>query len=583
MEASRTLKRTAPTSRGVSAYSRKRAVIACQVCRARRTKCDQKKPRCSFCESVGAECVSDVQAMSSFDPASLAIIERLDGLERELKCLTRWQTQNQSPCGLSSSSWSWNPRPRSEPALPPTLECMLSWPVFQADASAEFPPAHFPSPAADACARSDLRQSVQARLMGPESVEIKSIHHLELTDRFFADVHTRNPILDEAKTRVLARDVYERGVRWDAETCLALLVWANGALARPFPGSPAGSENVDEELGLEREYEKGLALFYAAEQRFGCLFAAAGVLQGQCFFLAGVFLMAVLRPLDAWRLFVNGLSICRVVKRTAAGGSVGSNSADQVALESVYWSLWKSERELNRELELGGSCPSSAPPEYFACLPAKCGEDDLRTWYFYLSEISAWRLETYVEETISCPNSRSLYLQDLVVVADNLRQQIAEWQNSLAARVYSRSSDVESDIGMLPLIIRARILYIRDLISWPFVHALLHHGAPAAPQPQSPAVKAWTEAGLSCHLSKLLNHKPQFYYRHHGTWLMLRSCARSAFILLGAARLRSAEPLLPPGWRAAVADTLEMLKFWQPQVNELQSPIQRLQVLFYSL
>jgi hypothetical protein len=70
-------------SRGSSAYPRKRAVTACQVCRARRTKCDQKKPFCSFCESIGAECTSAPAALSTFDPASLAIIERLDSLERK--------------------------------------------------------------------------------------------------------------------------------------------------------------------------------------------------------------------------------------------------------------------------------------------------------------------------------------------------------------------------------------------------------------------------------------------------------------------------------------------------------------------
>src|SRR5258705_2369088 len=67
-----------PAPRGTAAYPRKRAVTACQVCRARRTRCDNKKPSCSFCEKVGAECITSSADLSSFDPASLRILERLD-------------------------------------------------------------------------------------------------------------------------------------------------------------------------------------------------------------------------------------------------------------------------------------------------------------------------------------------------------------------------------------------------------------------------------------------------------------------------------------------------------------------------
>lgn len=52
-------------TRGAGAYPRRRAVRACQVCRARRTKCDNKKPTCSFCEKTGAKCVVN-------DPADLS-------------------------------------------------------------------------------------------------------------------------------------------------------------------------------------------------------------------------------------------------------------------------------------------------------------------------------------------------------------------------------------------------------------------------------------------------------------------------------------------------------------------------------
>lgn len=57
----------------------------CQVCRARQTKCDNAKPSCSYCLNVGASCIQSPFDLSSFDPASLRILERLDELEHLLR------------------------------------------------------------------------------------------------------------------------------------------------------------------------------------------------------------------------------------------------------------------------------------------------------------------------------------------------------------------------------------------------------------------------------------------------------------------------------------------------------------------
>jgi hypothetical protein len=43
--------------RSDTVYPRKRALMACQLCRGRKTKCDNARPACSFCVSVGAACV----------------------------------------------------------------------------------------------------------------------------------------------------------------------------------------------------------------------------------------------------------------------------------------------------------------------------------------------------------------------------------------------------------------------------------------------------------------------------------------------------------------------------------------------
>lgn len=82
-------------------YPRKRAVTACQLCRARKTKCDNQRPSCRICLSVGAPCeYTDRNDHSScgylspqyadmwwltiqlrFDAASLEIIDRLNRIQ----------------------------------------------------------------------------------------------------------------------------------------------------------------------------------------------------------------------------------------------------------------------------------------------------------------------------------------------------------------------------------------------------------------------------------------------------------------------------------------------------------------------
>lgn len=37
-------------------YPKKRVSVACELCRSRKTRCDAKKPSCSFCSQTGVPC-----------------------------------------------------------------------------------------------------------------------------------------------------------------------------------------------------------------------------------------------------------------------------------------------------------------------------------------------------------------------------------------------------------------------------------------------------------------------------------------------------------------------------------------------
>ncbi|KFY28435.1 hypothetical protein V491_00467, partial [Pseudogymnoascus sp. VKM F-3775] len=62
---------------------RQRATMACEMCRSRRTKCDMRKPSCSFCDEHGIVCnyrASTAPGPSRTDLEIQTIRERLDDL-----------------------------------------------------------------------------------------------------------------------------------------------------------------------------------------------------------------------------------------------------------------------------------------------------------------------------------------------------------------------------------------------------------------------------------------------------------------------------------------------------------------------
>jgi hypothetical protein len=73
----------------------------------------------------------------------------------------------------------------------------------------------------------------------------------------------------------------------------------------------------------------------------GMLLSKSGVIEAQCFFLAGVYLMSTLRPIEAWRMFVQALTACQGFQNHHR---TDVNDEEERQLEqSIYWTCFKSE------------------------------------------------------------------------------------------------------------------------------------------------------------------------------------------------------------------------------------------------
>ncbi|CAK7206607.1 Zcf27p [Sporothrix eucalyptigena] len=648
-----------PAPRGTAFYPRKRAVTACQVCRARRTKCDNLKPTCSFCLKTGAVCIQSSTDLSSFDPASLKILERLDEVQGILKSLATHNGIDSFSTAASSCQSSGEnakkviqtdpsqKRPVLSSILPERSEDVLAWPIFAGnsndapwgiatDSSTHAMYLQFSTPVtsvADATIMNTSSPTALATLLEDMPQLVSS-----LVENFFSYVHVKNPILDEATTSRLVSATIIEGIDWSLKSCLTLLVCALGSIAGPFvseDGTTSGST----------AYANAQALFHAAERRLGACIGSGDLMAIQCLFLAGVYMMCVLQPRKAWRFFNTALAACQEFpflrqshpddlsgnqddyENTALDGCQESAGEDResVLQQALYWSAWKSERELRGELRLPDfnladrdrglypaffptPPPPPRPPQQVTEAPIAWSNSHEKlespAWYFYLAEISLRRLCSNIcAELLSlrlAHGEDSAFLAATALAVPTWEMQAQCWIDSLPPMLsLDAPSDFENDICRF--VLRGHVINLYELIYWPFTvaattgldmslrnsntHPQIVSGAKPATEQEaadSTFILQLARKGLETHTRRIIVNEPGFRHRHHGTWYMIRNCTRSALVLVASALCMARRDCLveggpndeflamPDGWRNSVASTTRLLAYWEPEAPDLR-------------
>lgn len=636
-----------PAARGTAFYPRKRANTACQVCRARKTKCDNKRPSCSYCLSVGATCIQSPVDLSSFDPASLKILDRLDDLER----LFRQTSSAPRPCsgpspfGLSSVGGSHFPiasltthgdrevsvdrnrdvmqrqlphslshtlppimnspgsntsdhhRPHeyfvagasSQPTfvdsgpeinsvLPERVDHILRWPILQASGYQHQSSFAYSRAPLDAI---DTPSAGSASLAGLVDMESHRIY--KLLDSFFLHIHCKNPILDEVSARRMILNAFLDGIDWSPASCLAMIVCALGCIATPFGPS-------SETKPGSQAYSDSQVFFHAAQKRIGILLVRSDIIGAQCLFLSGVYAMMVMQPVYSWRFFSQALAACQhfpFLTRAQTISAESQTSSDSIEMghqdtqeQAVYWSAWKSERELRQELDLPDfNIPHSGNTLYPPFFPAPpIPPDDSpegpdpetqrarASWLFYLAEISLRRLTSRLSSELLTLRKRytsnSGFLDVISDMMPEYEAQVREWSDSLPAEL-SIHTPLEED-GICRSVLRGRMINLFEMVYWPFVMACI--GAHSSRRPVKPVVRELAKRGLETHVHQIHANKPGFHHRHHGGMFMIRACTRSALVLVAAAK---AGVVTPPNWHESVYQVSGMLAYWEDEDREL--------------
>lgn len=134
-------------------------------------------------------------------------------------------------------------------------------------------------------------------------------------------------------------------------------------------------------------------------------------------------------------------------------------------------------------------------------------------------------------------------------------------------------SDGDDCNSALSFILNGHLIDCYEMMYWPFVVDAIHGTLPPDENSEDFALK-----GFRVCVRRIEKNEGGFYYRHHGTWLMLRSCTRSALVLTGAARL-GLTTLLPAEWKAAVEKVMQMLQYWKDEAKDVADSLEVLEGL----
>lgn len=522
--------------------------------------------------------------LSSFDPASLKILDRLDDLERLLREPRQILTGDDGPAPETHEARAPVPVPNQQDGPPPRsclperVENVLQWPCFF---NGSMPKELFSTTSPCSAANPMVGNGSLAELSEMQPAEINV-----LLDNYFTYVHCKNPVLDELSTRRLVRRVFLDGIDWSPESCLAMIVCALGCVSGPF----GPSHNFS--IGTPA-HNNSRVFFQAAQKRIGMLLVTSDVTGPQCLFLLGVYMMTVFQPVYAWRFFSQALAACQQFSFLACAQHVHSVSglaSDAVERghqdtpeQAVYWSAWKSEREVRAELSLPDFTThdswSTLYPPFFPAPPSPSEEQSPRSapdslehrsraaWLFYLAEISLRRLNSRLCGEILTMSQKyaptAKLLEFLSEVVPEYETQAREWATSLPTGLSIHSNPAEED-DVCRFVLRGHHINLFEHLYWAFNMACMDGHAMG--RLVSPKIQDMAYKGLETHIGRLHVNEPGFMHRHHGTIFMVKSCTRSALLLVSSA---CSGMQMPPGWKDAVYKAIGLLEYWAREVPDL--------------
>lgn len=556
-------------------YPRRRAAIACDICRSRKSKCDGSKPKCKLCTDLGAVC-SYREPGVKLDAGDRLILERLSHIEGLLQtslsgrpngptspansnAISEGRSFNVSigSCagslplsgfGISpSTNISVMPKTHTTPALH-----LLQWPVIRDLVSKQ-------------CDPQVLMQLEMSReplgVQTPHTLNLTSEKTLKYAQSYFEKVNVWYAVVNPYSWYSHFRIASSLSFRSGPESCIVLLVLALGQAAS------AGTSVSQVRQG---QPAPGMDYFGAAWTLLPSLMVRNDVVSAQCHILASAYLLYIVRPLEAWNLLCNASIKLQLL--LSAPNSIPPQVRE--LSERVYWNTLMIESDLLAELDLPHSgivsfeesmrLPRSFPYDAIIAgsdeLP---GNDDI--WYF-LAEIALRRLLNRVSNLLYSQTSSSSIASLGPIVAE-LEYQLEQWYANLPHPIQFPREPVPAR-DRVQTVLRLRYFACRTIIFRPYIQAVLGDESLA----HEPGVKTACEKGLeACYLQLdniLAHHEGHLPY----LWQGALSVTSQALLLMGATLSRVLSALLPASYEiekviVSVVEEVQRLGHLAPSIE----------------
>ncbi|KAJ5689147.1 hypothetical protein N7462_003539 [Penicillium macrosclerotiorum] len=387
------------------------ATVACETCRLKKTRCDESRPKCGLCKSLGLECVYNERKSSKRDQSLTMIMSTLHRLETKLENIPSSILGDlQSLRGSMRQSIDHGHEAQSSPVHRDEGYRSLGMPT---SATPGFTPAapegdefdwEENQSTPDASGRISISFSQHGVILWPGArqilptqlltahellgknyvVELESTraalpmftspfplhandHWLEvlplamikgLADAFFSVFNPFTPIMD--KTFFFSftlGSAIESGFGYTMESCLVLNVLALGCLAvlahqegnYPLPGTQSHRFEPPEWMNVVYEEQPGLRFFNEARRRIGFLMCDNNIQSCQFYLLSSVYYSQILRPMDAWAMIHRAATCCLSM---LTNHDVNFDEWEGDMKSRVYWNCLMNETILVQELHL---------------------------------------------------------------------------------------------------------------------------------------------------------------------------------------------------------------------------------------
>ncbi|KAJ4298097.1 Zcf27p [Kalmusia sp. IMI 367209] len=261
----------------------------------------------------------------------------------------------------------------------------------------------------------------------------------QLIEAFLLNVHIKNPIFDPEYLRKMAKSVVDHGFNWEASSCLVVKVY-----------------------------------YTASRKRIGLL--KDTLLATECHFMAGVYEMYSLRPLQAAISFNRACVTFQTLTRMRTEYYIAESQLGKARASRLYWSCLKSEHEVSIEIQFPSSGltklnytsafpppPSSTSTEEWYRMHTEPEAESPQSvhsawtqsefehgWYYYLADIAARRLLQRVIE-LFYKASESAWLElsfsSIVHTVEELDRQLAEWEVQLQLFAMLFESRTDFNLG----------------------------------------------------------------------------------------------------------------------------------------